>query len=573
MPPHDHDAILAAVEQIHAAIPLISRTAEQLQGTKAARLKQIDTLYAPGTIPHKLAAYFDKQLTEEQINRLSSSDSPPAFLTWKVVRTDNLLGGLIQVTSATPIARGATADVWQARSRHNDKALVIKYLNPDSVANHEIRVGLALSEMQNLFSIVHRNVVRVYEAGLLQDNQGRLTPFVLMEYLDGCTLEEWRSHHACSPEQAARACFVLGLALHYLHTAKGKSVLHLDLKPSNIMVVGGLAAEATEDTLKLIDFGAPSSSEDRWRIETPAYRAPERSAPAATPTAAWDIYSLGGVLYFLCTGEHPRCNEAGCAAFDLANVKDDSLRAICARALAAPEDRYPSAKELSDDLEDFLNDFPITHASVSYSPQQKFQLLLRRCRKRNDQQDHSRLIGMAFCIFAPLAFILSLSATFMILGGHPVDDSRHFTSNIYRSIVAVVLLALVVMTRHQRVTWQMAAYIGIQQVCYSAMLNILSEQSLAVQAAMNMLIIGLATTYIALGSRTWWFWGVIGPILIGIAVIIPKFASQSWFPAAAPLIQGCAFTALSGTFALHFLTIPQSRPRSSESAIKTQATT
>src|SRR5215472_13751808 len=127
------------------------------------------------------------------------------------------------------------------------------------------------------------------------------TPYLVMEYIEGVRLNEWTKKAPISPDEIARLGAALALALHDLHR---QDVVHLDLKPTNVLYRG--------DEAVLIDFGLAHHShypdllaeELRFPVGNWVYMAPEQVVGVRCDPRS-DIYALGGILYELATGQLP----------------------------------------------------------------------------------------------------------------------------------------------------------------------------------------------------------------------------------------------------------------------------
>ncbi len=153
-------------------------------------------------------------------------------------------------------------------------------------------------EQRVLARLQHPNIAMLLDAGV--DDDG--APYIVMEYVDGQPIDRYCNEHDLQIEDRLdlflSACDAIQSAHHNL-------IVHLDIKPSNILV--------TEDGLvKLVDFGIarlldPDDSgvtRTDARVFTPAYAAPEQIAGDHLTTAT-DVYALGVVLFELLTGERP----------------------------------------------------------------------------------------------------------------------------------------------------------------------------------------------------------------------------------------------------------------------------
>jgi eukaryotic-like serine/threonine-protein kinase len=146
-----------------------------------------------------------------------------------------------------------------------------------------------------LASLDHPNITRMLDAGLTETGQ----PYLVMEYVDGEHLDGYCDSRKLGIRDRLLKFVQICDAVAYAHR---NLVVHLDLKPSNILV--------TEDgTVKLLDFGTskliqPDSLLTTTVMATPAYASPEqlRNEPVTT---ACDVYALGAILFELLAGHRP----------------------------------------------------------------------------------------------------------------------------------------------------------------------------------------------------------------------------------------------------------------------------
>jgi serine/threonine protein kinase len=214
-----------------------------------------------------------------------------------------------------PIGRGAMGEVWRARHRYTQADCAIKTLHPQLVTSQrvadlfvqEAHVGARLAQ--------HPNIVHVQDAG--HDTESGL-PFLVMELLEGETLEERRRREGPLPWELARVLFEqLGDAVQSAHDAQ---VVHRDLKPGNLFLTRDRKGAPL---LKVLDFGIArvleqDAARTATQVGTPAYAAPEQLGPtyrtmaerqgvtiAKQVSPATDIWALGLVAYDLLTGAEP----------------------------------------------------------------------------------------------------------------------------------------------------------------------------------------------------------------------------------------------------------------------------
>ncbi len=229
------------------------------------------------------------------------------------------------------------------------------------------------AERRILASLDHPNIARVLDGG--ETAQG--LPFVVMEYVEGLSLVEYCVSRDLDTAGRLRLFQSVCAAVQYAHQ---NLVVHRDIKPGNILVTA--AGE-----VKLLDFGiakllqAPASTVEvggaatptRVRALTPEYASPEqiRGDPVGTTS---DIYSLGVLLYELLTGKRPYevrstdvsemeraiCEEDPAApGAVLAELKGDLENIILTAMRKEPARRYPSAGQLSEDIERHLSGYPV----------------------------------------------------------------------------------------------------------------------------------------------------------------------------------------------------------------------
>lgn len=158
-------------------------------------------------------------------------------------------------------------------------------------------------EAENLSRLEHSNIVKVLE---VFDENG--TTYYVMQFIEGETLDDYIKHQRqghLEEDEARGVVLVVAQALQYMH---GKRMLHLDLKPKNIM-------RGTDGTEYIIDFGLSKQYDKNGEPEsstaigfgTPGYAPTEQAdyIPDGTFPATLDIYALGATLYKMLTGKTP----------------------------------------------------------------------------------------------------------------------------------------------------------------------------------------------------------------------------------------------------------------------------
>jgi serine/threonine-protein kinase len=222
------------------------------------------------------------------------------------------------------------------------KVMLEHLISPDDLARFE-------REQRVLLSVDHPGIARFVEAGWDED----AGPYLAMEWVEGETLVDYCRARALPA--AARVRLIVE-ALEALQAAHRSLVVHLDLKPSNILVDSqGRVKVLDFGTAKLLGGGETASTEQM----TPRYASPEQLR-AEPVTTACDIYSAGLVLYEVLTEGWPYRDSGSVAALGEratgraeARVQTNSadLDAIVGKALEFdPGRRYESAGAFATDL-------------------------------------------------------------------------------------------------------------------------------------------------------------------------------------------------------------------------------
>ncbi len=240
-----------------------------------------------------------------------------------------------------PIARGGMGDVYLGERADGDFEQKVAIKLAQRFQDTADRRRRFLEEQRILARLEHPNIARLIDGGIWEGDalaaEGR--PYLVMEFVDGRPISEYCEAEGAGLKRRLALFQKVCDAVHYAHR---NLVLHRDLKPSNILV-------SAEGRVKLLDFGIATVLEEdveaartRTMIMTPDYAAPEqlRGDPLTTST---DVYALGKVLAELVGEARPR-----------------DLDTIIGKALAdEPERRYPSARSLAEDLQNFLDGKPV----------------------------------------------------------------------------------------------------------------------------------------------------------------------------------------------------------------------
>ena len=259
------------------------------------------------------------------------------------------------------LGRGATSVVYQASSPRFSQPVALKVVNFPASATPEQRNRLLASlkrEAQVAAALNHPNIVRPLEVGRA-DNEF----FLAMELVPGSSLR--RRVQMEGPVALPDLLYLADQVCAALEAAHARGLLHLDIKPDNILVAANGAA-------KLTDFGmVAAASEALTAPGSPAYMSPEQVAKAALDARS-DIFSLAATLYEAATGRRAFPGEdLTTVAHQVTAVEPDysalppALAAVLRLAMSKdPSYRYRSVAELRAALQDAAGQLGIVMAAV-----------------------------------------------------------------------------------------------------------------------------------------------------------------------------------------------------------------
>ena len=191
---------------------------------------------------------------------------------------------------------GGMGTVYQAIDRRTGAVVALKVLHVRSATE----IARFDQEARLLAELKHPGIVRYFDRGTAPHG----SPFIVMEWLEGETLEERLSRGTLGPAAAVHVAYRV---LDALAAAHERGVVHRDIKPSNVFLVGWRLTET-----RILDFGIARRVFDPKRfthkgstVGTPLYAAPEQARGRHDVDGRTDIFSLGCVLYEALTGEPP----------------------------------------------------------------------------------------------------------------------------------------------------------------------------------------------------------------------------------------------------------------------------
>jgi len=200
------------------------------------------------------------------------------------------------------LGRGGMASVWLALNSAVDRLVAIKLIRPE-VAKRPETVARFRSEARAAGRIDHPNICQILDFG-----SSPIGPYMVMEYLRGCSLAELLRSEQRPPIGTVVA--IVRQALSGLAAAHREGIVHRDLKPENVFIH---VPENGPSAVKLMDFGVSKLTDGTGEIETehgallgtPEYMSPEQVGGAAMVDARCDLWAVGAILYRGLTGRLP----------------------------------------------------------------------------------------------------------------------------------------------------------------------------------------------------------------------------------------------------------------------------
>jgi tetratricopeptide (TPR) repeat protein/TolB-like protein len=262
-----------------------------------------------------------------------------------------LLGGRYQIVRE--IGRGGMATVYLADDPKHGRQVAVKTLRSE-VARRSGRVRFE-REIEIAAGLSHPHILPLHDSGeeCTEGDEPPLLYFV-SPFAGGETLRDrLRREPRLSSKEVVRLGAEIARALDYAHR---RGVIHLDIKPENILLQEGHAVIADFGIARAIsEASEPVADAGGAILGTPSYMSPEQAVGAPNVDGRSDVYSLGCVLYELITGAQPFATPAvgldGEVRPDpaaLANYVDDELAAVVLRAMApSPDDRFATAGALA----------------------------------------------------------------------------------------------------------------------------------------------------------------------------------------------------------------------------------
>ena len=263
------------------------------------------------------------------------------------------------------LGSGGMSTVFRATDRILERTVAVKML-AEHLSDDDKFVARFRREALAVAKLTHPNIVQVYDTGV---DSGR--HYIVMEYVSGRSgAQILQKTGKVEPRLTVGIAVQACSGLDYAHR---HGIIHRDVKPGNLMIIGGETTGANDDmAVKLADFGIARAAEQTRLTQvgsvvgTAAYLSPEQ-ARGEEATPASDVYALGVVAYQLLTGRLP-FEGASLAEMVVRREKErplsptaydrdipDALSATVLRSIENERDRrYQDAAALSEALRDGL---------------------------------------------------------------------------------------------------------------------------------------------------------------------------------------------------------------------------
>ena len=309
------------------------------------------------------------------------------------------------------IGSGGMGVVLKAHDRPLDRVVAVKIMAPHLATSGSARQRFA-REAKAAAAVLHPNVIAIH--GVSDDLS---LPYLVMPYVPGSSLQ--KRIDTDGPLPTVDILRIGSQVAAGLAAAHDQGLVHRDIKPANILLEQGI------ERVTITDFGLARAVDDASMTRsgviagTPQYMSPEQARGEPIDHRS-DLFSLGSLLYAMCTGHSPFRAETSFGV--LHRITHDSMRpirelnsdiplwleAIVMKLLSKPQsDRFDSAQSVADVLEDCLAH--VQHPSATPLPKRVEQLQVSARKEvlpRRKRTSHGWLIGLVafgFCMIAGIA--------------------------------------------------------------------------------------------------------------------------------------------------------------------------
>lgn len=252
-----------------------------------------------------------------------------------------------------PLGRGGMGQVYLAERNDQqfEQKVAIKCFSPEEVKLNFFENFR--NEQQFLANLNHAGIAHILDGGINDDG----IHYIIMEYVDGFPIDDFLKNHQLNVQEKLQLFLRICDAISYAHN---RLILHLDIKPSNILV-------DKDGQVKLLDFGIAqkigTKLQKNTHKATPFYASPEQ-IKMGNITTATDIFQLGVLFHIILTNKNP-INPKENNPYDRDVLISDSIDAEISSILKKclnkeADNRYTSVNELTADIKRYMQNIPLS---------------------------------------------------------------------------------------------------------------------------------------------------------------------------------------------------------------------
>lgn len=382
---------------------------------------RISELAGPAAMWHGVKAAISRAVGSDQQRRFPPVNLDQSAIEWTESMAKQLLsppthpemlGRLGRYEVERLIGSGGMGVVFKAFDTELNRPVAIKLLAPYLASSGPARKRFS-REARAAAAVVHQHVVPIHNV-----ETERESPFIVMQFVSGESLQS-----RIDREGALELCEILRIGMQVadgLSAAHQQGLVHRDIKPSNILL------EEDVDRALISDFGLARAADDAsltrtgFHPGTPQYMSPEQAAGQSVDARS-DLFSLGSMLYTMCTGRSPFRAENSLSVMRRISESEptpireinpnipDWMTAVITKLMAkSAQDRLQTAAEVRSLLEACLSHVqqPLSH-SMPTLPWLTNPESSRKATFSSESLLSSRTIVLSGCLIAAiLAFLL-----------------------------------------------------------------------------------------------------------------------------------------------------------------------